>query len=1780
MIKSKKLSNALKKVKSGLLTALVLFGALGITAAENTEEVSAATLDSETAAKLISIGETYMYLPYDSSGTGGTGWPNKADCSTFVGNVGYMAGLRDDVIVNLKYNHLGGWGPWMEDLASQGIVEKKEFSSQEAAANEECGQGDIIVFWNSSGTSTDIAYGEAMHIGFMNGKNLMLSAIAGGVQYNTLTGTSNYGGYSSVSRDGTKLGVITAYTSGGYKIYDKIAIYHWNTEKDITVNVTKTSTLPNCTNDNALYPLSGAIFGVYTSSDCSDASKLGEITTDSQGKGSKTFTVNGNIDKVYTKELQAPANYELTETGYKVSDISGKGNQTVNVSFADVPVNDPANIIITKVDSEGKENIASLAGAVFTFKYYDVQVDSLEQLEGRSPKRTWVFKTVDKGNGRYGVDIRDANCFVSGNDLYTDNDGNVFIPVGSLTIQETNAVADYTVDGGYYTNQKSTITGSSEDTVFFKVTGPGSIETLLYGNEITKEEDSIRGGLSITKVDSETGRRAQGDSSFAGAEFDLYYIGGGASGNENIGMKIDTDGDGLGDGTEYMPSSETAVQHITLDSTGTFTSTSEWLGIGKYKLVETKAPAGMKAMADIEFMVTEDGVTVPLTATEDHFTGEATIHKTVNKSGSSGSSFTATSNEEGAVFDVVAAKYVKQYATDPENITREDVLNAYSHKDDWTGTDASGNAITGYLASEYAEITTGADGKATTNKLVYGTYYMVQVSGKAGYDVIEDVLQFSIEFDGDHKTFEAVNTETPYTLKIYKKDAKDGSLVTTNSAIYRIKKLTDIDGKDVSNKTDAKLGLKDGYIYQTLGDGSDGTKYMYFKTVSKGAADESLEDGMFYPVNDDGEIVSQEGSVAVPLSLYAGTYVLEEVGTPEGFATGVYSDSQSAYVGGKYQFTITSKEMAEINADGQYIVAVDMYDEQLTGTLKIKKSLDEYEGADVTLVSHDLSKFGFTLYAAKNIVDPATGAVIAQAGEEAKYLSDTDAALSGGTSEYIAYGEKFCDADGNLEFTNLPLGEYVLKETTHPDGTVENTAEYSVIVEQTAYDKTVDAENVEKDDVKVTVNDEVVYENGVAVAFGIENYVTKTSISKKSVTGQDELEGATLTIKDSDGNVVKDINGEDLTWVSGKKEHKIEGLTVGKTYTLVEEITAEDYVKASDVEFTINEDGSVTPVTMIDKMVTVSKVDMGGNEVEGAKMSVTDSDGSLIDEWTSDGTEHKVKGLEEGKTYVLHEVVAPEGYAKATDIEFTVTGEEDGVKVDQHIDMTDKIVTVSKTDITGEEEVEGATLKITDEDGIEIETWVSGKEPHKVSGLEVGKTYTLHEENAPDGYYYATDITFTVTDDGIDQTVEMVDEVIRYSIKKVDNNGDPVEGVTLKLTDVTDPENTFEVELPNGGVTTKEAFDMTGKLIAGHKYVLEETAIIDGVFKADNIEFTVEKYAVGEETTITMVDDLTSIAVKKVSPSGETLAGAKMQIIKAVKLEDETSFDESVVDDTVIADETAADKSEEAIDPEFSVEAESEDEVAVQAEEATPVEEATKADEELDPIYTNTDTYVPALDENGKEIVVYEFTSTDDEKGTDISKYVQGGETYILREVESPFGFKKFEDKVFTVSGKENSYQLIQMVDARETYYITATKVDADDTSKTLEGAEITLFTSAGKVAVDVNGQACVGTTGKDGKVTWNVAYNGDLGGYYVMETKSPKGYKLNKDKFEVTLSADYDFAENNPIKIVIKDEINKKTGVGAVAIGAGVALMGATGGLVAMNKKKKKEDSEDNSAE
>ena len=235
----------------------------------------------------------------------------------------------------------------------------------------------------------------------------------------------------------------------------------------------------------------------------------------------------------------------------------------------------------------------------------------------------------------------------------------------------------------------------------------------------------------------------------------------------------------------------------------------------------------------------------------------------------------------------------------------------------------------------------------------------------------------------------------------------------------------------------------------------------------------------------------------------------------------------------------------------------------------------------------------------------------------------------------------------------------------------------------------------------------------------------------------------------------------------------------------------------------------------------ISKTDITGDkELEGAKLQVIDKDGNIVDEWVSGNKAHTIEGLKVGETYTLKEEITPEGYVKATDIEFTV---ENSGEI-QKVTMIDKVVEVTKTDLTTGEELEGAELKVVDEEGNVIDEWVSTKEPHIVKGLEENKSYKLIEVTAPYGYEITEEVAFKVSQDKETQKVEMKDMPILKNVKVIKIDADTKEIIKDKFTFAIyeDPECTKLIKEVKSN--KEDGFALFDELRYGTYYIKETKA--------------------------------------------------------------------------------------------------------------------------------------------------------------------------------------------------------------------------------------------------------------------------------------------------------------------------------------------------------------------
>lgn len=654
-------------------------------------------------------------------------------------------------------------------------------------------------------------------------------------------------------------------------------------------------------------------------------------------------------------------------------------------------------------------------------------------------------------------------------------------------------------------------------------------------------------------------------------------------------------------------------------------------------------------------------------------------------------------------------------------------------------------------ASTYEIITTannsnGKKGYATTTNLPYGKYIIRETKTPDGYVTCPDLI-YEISKETDNITLN--NDITTAYVKLVKKDAKTGKTVSLNSASFKIK-----------NKE------TDEYVTQKVGK----TKYSVFTTNSKNQVVVKDE----YSSSDD-----EEGSVTTPLKLSKGDYEITEIKTPKGFLD----------LDAPVEFSILNEVDLTKDDDGDNVVEIVINNEQPTGSIKlIKKDYDTKEA---------LKDVGFKLTADQDVIDDADGSIIYHENE--------------------VIGEYTTDENGEINIADLPINAegktvYTMFETKPLDGYA--TDDTPIKFEFSQKDTTTKVYTVDKS----MTNEKV------------EIHTTATSDDNHEAQEQE-----TITIKDkvSYKGLVK---GKEYTvkGVLMDKETNQPLLVDGKEVTAETTFTAEDRTGSVDVEFTFKgTDLSKKKIVVFEDMYEKDRLLASHSDIEDEDQTVniidihTSANVENSKEITVDNNkETKIKltdtvsyeGLTVGKEYsltgVLHtkdgkvfkvddkEVTATQKFIPETEdgtvdvtFEFDVkdfTGgslvvfeklfNEDGNEIAKHEDKDDEDQTVnikrtdnveiSKQDITTKKELEGAKLTVKDSDGNVVDSWISGKEPHMIENLTIGKTYTLIEEIAPKNYKTAESINFTIDNNGtVVQKVVMYDELLPVA-KKVKTGDD------------------------------------------------------------------------------------------------------------------------------------------------------------------------------------------------------------------------------------------------------------------------------------------------------------------------------------------------------------------------------------------------------------------------
>lgn len=1117
--------------------------------------------------------------------------------------------------------------------------------------------------------------------------------------------------------------------------------------------------------------------------------------------------------------------------------------------------------------------------------------------------------------------------------LITDKNGYAksdILPVGKYVVKETNASAGYDVDEGSYN-----VTVVKDQTV------------TANSNEKPKN-DPI--GIEIVKNDAETLGEPQGDATLEDAEFTVKFYNKEYD-KDNLPSKatrtwvLKTKKQASG---KYIAGLAKSFLKEGSDELY-YDDENPCLPLGTISIEETKAPKGY-LLKGYKLTVTDTATGKVTSVTDGKFVAKITKEYKGAKL-----QFGNDANQM-----VVQEKVKKQKVT----IFKSGYRNGISE----VVKGLQGASFTFKLKSEvdhvgwdsakvYDVITTDENGWAITKDLPYGEYLVREtVTPKDFYtnpDFTVSITQDTSEIKKDEDKVKKVilnNRPAETQLKLVKKDHETGKNVSLNSASFKI-----VADEDILEG--GKVVYKKG---QTITQKVGGKKYDTFTTNSKNVVVVKTE----YTNDDD-----DKGEVFLPLQFFAGKYHLEEVKVPDGFIG--LGKTQSFEMSGLLDF---SKD-----EDGDPIYTVTVIDEQPKGSVHLTKTVDDLD-TDTDLVDRsDLSKIQFVLKAKDDIYSPVDGSLMF-AKDEKITTENSGAVVNVGTE--IGKEIYALSKDGQLDISNLPMGtgeaKYYFEEVKTLDGCVLDETKHAFTFKQKDfttknYSKELNVENktthfnFNKTDVtgdkevegaQLTITDEkgnvidhwistdmphsieglVVgktytlsetvsakdYVKASDIRFTVKNSseletVTmkdkQVSFTKTDVTGEKEVEGATITVKEKETGKVID------EWTSTKESHFINGLEEGKIYVLSETVSPEEYVKSTEIEFTVSKDKVDQKVNMKDKQVIISKSMVGGDEVIGASMQILDEDGNIVDEWISEGKEHYASNLEEGHSYTLHEDLVPTGLNLANDTVFAVTEEKENQKVEmidtinevskvkedgtllkdaeltvvsaktkqivdkwisgQHIfDLTDDM----KSQLAENGKAEG--MYVDDEDSTFIYSVSKNKDDfslmtvkdgvttysnidldgnettHRIEGLVAGETYILRETKTPEGYATFEEQEF-VADEAKDTLLKMTDEDTKVEVSKQDiTTKKELPGAHLKVTD--EEGNTVDEWV------SKEESHIIKNLVAGKSYTLTET-IAPAKYKiAESVNFKVED--TGAVQKVVMYDELLPEAAKVVKTGDNTRA--------------------------------------------------------------------------------------------------------------------------------------------------------------------------------------------------------------------------------------------------------------------------------------------------------------------
>ena len=1525
---------------------------------------------------------------------------------------------------------------------------------------------------------------------------------------------------------------------------------------------------------NAL--LAGAVYGIYADEACTKLIKKMPATN---AKGESEVKITKTQDTVYLREISGPSGYVLDTKAYGVKLIVG---QTASKNLT---------------DKEQK-------GALTIYKEGEVLTGATVTEDGV----TFAYEKRKLKGAVYsvyaGADIKAADgtliykkgALVKDN-LVTGDDGSVTLKdlyLGTYTVTETKAPDNYVCKGE----------SKNVELVYAGQTVEVQTGSATFLNE--RQKAAVR----MEKQDEET------KNPLSGGIYGLYAA-------EDIKV----------DGKTVVPKG-TLIEKATTGADGKASYKAELPINYSYSIREIQAPELYLRNSEDTYTFTfkftndkEEKVNFSYTFTNKRVNATIDLVKEDSKTGNSAQGDAVF---EGAIYGLYAR----------EDINHPDGRSGVLYKKD----------------EQVATLTTDKEGKASVSNLYLGKYYLKEITPPVGYLLDEEEHDVNCNYEGDQVETVKRNTvskedviKQPFQLiKAADNDKTDADLLKgAGFSAYLISSLTvkDDGSYDFTNATpivlteDGKTEMftdERGYacsipipygryivretttphnfmpvddfivtvtensttpqVWRVLLDDEFKAKLKIVKQDDETKqpvllantefkvydldAKKYVEQVTTYPntVVHKSYFTDENGYLILPESLKCGNYRIEEVSAPDGYT------QNTQYVEIKVDKN-TAYQMDSVSGDA--IITVTYENHPVKGKLVIHKSGETLKSFKKDFVYEETSLEGaeFEIYAAEDIFTP-DHQVDEQGNRHVIYAKDT------------LVKTVTTDKNGEAVIKDLPLGKYRVKETKTPAGFVLNP---------------------DSQEVSFIYKDQNTPEIEEKLEFSNERQKVELSVEKQDAETGKTLKGATFglynkeAISSGDKVIVKaDTLLQEITSNEKGKAAFTLDLPLGRYY--VKELQAPaGYVSSDEIlEFDATYQGQDVKTIKLKSVkknqpttVEVTKADITtGTELDGASMSVLDKDGNVIDSWTSvKDSPHVIKRLQVGKTYILREELAPYGYLRATDVEFTIsdTAEVQKVKMEDEVpvarllvnkkgEFLDSVslldnakgmiehlfnyVTGNLTDVTFNVY---AAEAIRAADGVSADYYAAdelvgsittdGNGIAQMDNLPLGRYYIVEKETAH-GYVLDNEpryVDLTYRDQDTPLVTYSADwqnarQRVQVEVLKKEKDSDKVlSGAIFGLYAADDiVSSKGKVLLAKDTLIELKTTDEDGKiqfvadLPVDSRYYIKELAAPDGyVTDQEPQEFTFEYQGSGTsvaEYAFTFEDEQTTVELSKADLTDKKeLPGASLKV---------TDENGNTVDEWVSKEEAhiikglivgkkykmtetkPADGYVTAESIEFTVENTKEVQKHQMLDDVTKVEISKKD--------ITDSSEVPGakliiLDKDGKK--VESWTSTD--KPHMVEKLPVG--EYTLREEQAPDGYLIAEDVKFTVKDT-GKVQKVKMKDAHPYGKLVIKKTDS--TSKAaLSGAEFELREKeSGKVVeklvTDKTGTATSGkipiATYKNGKVEKTVEY-------ILVETKAPNGYELSSKKEEIRF--EYKDGKTKVIEIV-KEIKNTKSPSGSTPTG------------------------------